>query len=115
MSGLRLPATLAAWGRESFATTLANELGPLAQRHLPLQQMLQHGSHMAEEPVTVRLVSVQAQPRQLQLRIGVFFTSLIAGCSCADDPTPSDTLAEYGELDLSLDRESAAADIPPLA
>ena len=38
----------------------------------------------------------------------VFIISgIIAGCSCADDPTPVDTTTEYCELQLEIDRESA--------
>jgi len=40
----------------------------------------------------------------IQVRLGVFFSGVITGCSCADDLTPIKPQDEYGELHLVIDR-----------
>jgi hypothetical protein len=105
---LTLPQTLAVWGTEGFADTCKRELGSLDPERLPLQQLLRHGSHVIGRPEFMILGS-QADEEILLLRIGVFFRSVLAGCSCADDPTPPDEYQEYGELALHIDRRDGSA------
>lgn len=54
-------------------------------------------------------------PGFIHARVGVFFTGIIAGCSCADDPTPVDTQNEYCELRLTIAKATAEAAVTPLA
>lgn len=103
----RLPATLAARGRPEFADTLKRELAALPVDRLPLTQALRQGSHVLDQPVGVRLIGADAD--QLRLRVGIFFASLIAGCNCADDPSPVEPLPEYCELLVEIDADSAEA------
>jgi hypothetical protein len=43
----------------------------------------------------------------VKVKAGIFFSSVIAGCSCADDPTPIDESAEYCEIQFTVEKESA--------
>jgi hypothetical protein len=45
----------------------------------------------------------------ISVRAGVFFSAVIAGCSCADDPTPVDEINEYCESRVEIDRTTAEA------
>jgi len=38
----------------------------------------------------------------MSINIGVFYHSLIAGCNCADDPTPVDKINEYLTLNIVI-------------
>ena len=105
-----LPQTLAAWGTDGFAETCKRELGSLDPDRLPLQQLLQYGSHIAGRP-TFMILGSQADEEILLLRTGVFFRSVLAGCSCADDPTPPNEYQEYGKLVLRIDRRDAALSV----
>ena len=51
----------------------------------------------------------------IRARVGVFFHGVIAGCSCADDPTPVEPQQEYCELELAIDRSTGAVTISPSA
>jgi len=51
---------------------------------------------------------------EIALRIGVFYRGIIAGCSCADDPTPVEPVNEYCELNLRLDKSTAMATVSPV-
>jgi len=39
--------------------------------------------------------------------VGVFFQSVIGGCSCTDDPTPASEINEYCEALLEIDKATA--------
>jgi hypothetical protein len=45
----------------------------------------------------------------------VFFSGILSGCSCADDPTPVEAQAEYCELAIAIDTASGEADVTVLA
>lgn len=106
---LNLPAAARAWGTEAFATVLAAELEALPADALPLQAGLVATSCVADVPHRVRLVSAREQAGTVNARVGVFYAGILAGCSCADDPTPVEPQPEYCELDLTLDLASARA------
>lgn len=105
----RLPASLRAWGSDAFAATLKHELESLPTDALPLRDALRIGSHVLTGSHGVRLLSASEHAGVLRVRIGLFFSSVIAGCSCADDPTPIEPIAEYCECLVEIDRADARA------
>jgi hypothetical protein len=106
---IHLPARLAAWGSAKFEASLRAEIEALAPRGLPLQQALSHTSYASDAPVQVRVLGAEEQGDAIHARIGVFFAGIIAGCSCADDPTPAEEQIEYCELLLEIDKHSGQA------
>lgn len=110
-STFSLPASLAAWDGPDFAATLKHELAALGPGVLPLQQALTASSYALDEPVTISVIASRVEADHLLVRIGVFFQGIIAGCNCADDPTPVEALNEYAEMDVRIDRASALAQV----
>ncbi len=108
---IRLPATLQAWGTPEFETILRQETESLDINDLPLQQGLIHGSHALAEKLHIIHLSSNATAQALVVRIGIYYSSVIAGCSCADDPTPIDCLSEYCVVELCIDNRSACTTI----
>ncbi len=108
---LCLNRTLAAWGTDAFRQTCKNELEQLAVTQLPLQQALRIGSHVVDKPVGAMLITAQESGSHLEVKAGIFFTSLIAGCSCADDPTPVEEQNEYCEMAFHIDRHTAKTEV----
>jgi hypothetical protein len=108
-----LPESLAAWQTPAFAATFCREVAQLGHGILPLQQVLAMGSHVVERPPQVMLLSSNSSPRHLEIRAGVFFSSVIAGCNCADDPTPQEENNEYGELLFRIDRHTGITEVEP--
>lgn len=106
-----LPKSLAAWNTSQFRITLARELELLDVEQLPLQQGLTHGSHVLDDQHEVMIVSVDEIASSIHTKVGVFFNSVIAGCNCADDPTPVEALHEYCELRLTIDMRTGAATV----
>ena len=103
---IELPHSLAAAATDAFKTVLQQELPALAEQ-LPLRQGMTQGSYPLNDGVQVMLLSVDASPQSIKAKVGVFFQAIIAGCSCADDPTPLDEVSEYCELELVIDRRTA--------
>ena len=101
---IRLPKSVAAWGQPEFNGVLRNELGELGARQLPLQQGLSSGSHALDSRVEAMIISSSDDAGRIHVRAGIFYSSIIAGCSCADDPTPVDEHAEYCEVILVIDK-----------
>lgn len=106
-----LPRTRSALTTTGFADTLRQELAGLPPGSLPLQQALRVSSHAIEDAIDTVVLSVDAQSQTVQVRIGVFYTGIVAGCNCADDPSTVEPQPEYCELLLAIDRTSGAASV----
>lgn len=108
---IRLKQTLAAWGTEAFRQALKEEIGALDARLLPLQEALSRGSHSLEGRHEAVLIGAADLGATLRAKVGLFFTSIIAGCSCADDPTPRNEETEYCVLQVDIDKRTAEATV----
>jgi len=104
---IRLTETLSALQTAELASVLKRELEQLDAAFLPLQQGLARGSQVADEGFSVMVIGVTEEPSIIRAKVGVFYSGIIAGCSCADDPTPVDTHPEYCELQVEIDKATA--------
>lgn len=100
----RLPESLAAWNTPDFAAVLRREVERQAIGHLPLQAGLAASSVALAEDCRVMVLGAEEAGPDLRARIGVFYAGLVAGCNCADDPTPAAPQPEYCEIELRIDR-----------
>ncbi len=108
-----LRRSVAAFGTPDFAAALRADLAALGPDALGLQQALTAGSTALSDDIDVMLLRHSETFDGLHVRIGVFFTSVLGGCACADDPTPEDTHSEYCEIDITIDRRTGMARIQP--
>jgi len=104
-----LPESLAAWQTPAFTATFCREVAQLAHGTLPLQQALAIGSHVVERSPQVMVLSIDSSDCHLEIKAGIFFNTVIAGCNCADDPTPVEENNEYCELLFRIDRQTGMA------
>ena len=104
-SGLRFEQALAAWGTPQFEAVLKLEMAHAVEA-LPLQQGLAVGNQVTPAPITVVVHHAAATGKLICVRAGIFYASVIGGCSCADDPTPVDENTEYCEVQLEIDLET---------
>lgn len=110
---IRLPESLAAWGSPGFGAVLKREIEALGPGALPLQQGLSRTSVALDEAVEVMFLGAEAEGGFVRARVGVFFSGIVTGCSCADDPTPVEPQTEYLELSVLIDRATAEASVAP--
>lgn len=107
----QLPKTLNAWGTGDFDATLKKEIEALNAGQLPLQQGLSAGSYALGDKVEVMVIAAHEQEGFIRAKVGIFYSGIIAGCSCADDPTPVEPQPEYCEVQIDIDRKTAEATI----
>ena len=106
-----LPESLNAWHSEAFNQTLKNEICALNPDLLPLQEGLQHSSYAIADNLSVMVLSTAEDDDNLKIKIGLFYSGVIAGCNCADDPTPVDEITEYCDAWVSINKQTAEATI----
>ena len=80
-------------------------------QQLPLQQGLSTGSVAMSDKLSAMIISVTEDAGFIRAKAGLFYTGIIAGCSCADDPTPVDEHPEYCEVQLDINRVTAETTI----
>lgn len=107
----RLPKTRSAWRTPAFKQVFEQEVATLESSLLPLMQGMSQGSQITAADIGVMLISADDAGSSIQVRAGIFFSSVIAGCSCADDPSPVDENAEYCELRFDIDKEGARTEV----
>ena len=105
----RLPRALNAWGTPEFKDVLKDEIEQLDATLLPLQQGLARSSHVTDRPFQAMIIGVHEAAGRIRVKAGIFYTGIIAGCSCADDPTPIDEQTEYCVVEFDIDRTTAEA------
>ena len=108
---IKLVQSRDAWGTPEFKSVLKHELEQLGVAELPLQQGLRSGSHALDDNVEIMIFNVSETETTIHAKAGIFYKSIIAGCSCSDDPTPIDEVNEHCEVKLSIDKFSAEAKI----
>lgn len=108
---IRLSKSLNAWGTPDFNGTLKLEVEQLDGGQLPLQQGLSFSSVALDSRIEAMVLNVSEDAEAIRAKVGIFYAGIIAGCNCADDPTPVDEQNEYCEVLLSIDKASAETKI----
>ncbi|MHB1332906.1 MAG: hypothetical protein ACYCY1_09935 [Sulfuriferula sp.] len=111
----KLTDSLQAWGTSDFNHALKNEIKQLDASQLPLQQGLTTGSYALDNILDVIVIGTAETEGHLRAKVGIFYTSIIAGCSCADDPTPIDENNEYCVVQIDIDTATTEAALTLLA
>jgi hypothetical protein len=112
---IRLTKSLSVWGTPGFLETLKRELEDLGAGHLPLQQGLSTGSYAIDRGLQAMILRVSEGPTTFQVQAGLFYSGIIAGCSCADDPTPVEEHTEYCEVRLDIDKTTGETTVALLS
>jgi len=108
---ISLPKSIKAWKTPAFKEVAREEIGQLDPKLFPLQQCLTQGSYANEENISIVILNVNESADAIHLKAGIFYTSVLAGCNCADDPSPVDELTEYCEIELAIDIKTSRTTI----
>jgi len=106
-----LPNSLAAWGTPDFRPVLKTELAALDAGRLGLQAGLSVSSHALDHGHEAVLLAAAENSDGIAVKVGIFYRGIIAGCNCADDPSPPGELTEYCELAITIARPDGRAHI----
>lgn len=108
---LKLGASLKAWGRDDFNAVFSKEVCALDTASLPLQQGLTHSSYAITDDLSISVLNSRIEAGLLIVKAGLSYTGIIAGCNCADDPSPVDKVNEYCEALFYIDSSSGETTI----
>lgn len=112
---IRLTKTLNAWETPEFEDVLKQEIEQMEAGQLPLQQGLSTGSYALDSKRLAIVIGVSEEAGFIRVKAGIFYASVIAGCSCADDPTPVNEENEYCVVQLDIDKLTAETIVTLLA
>ena len=112
---IRLTKTLNAWGTPDFKDILKKEIEQMDAGQLPLQQGLSTGSYAIGDKLNAMIIGVSEGAGFIRVKAGIFYSGIIAGCSCADDPTPVNEESEYCVVQLDINKLTAETTIALLA
>lgn len=78
---------------------------------LPLQQGLTHSSYVGNTAFKAVILNFTKENNVITVKAGIFYTGIIAGCSCSDDPSPTDEQTEYCELQFDINKNTAVTTV----
>ena len=102
-----LSQSLQAWNSDTFNNVLKKELCSINSDLLPLQQGLRQSSYAIGKNLSAIVLNVESNNNYIMVKAGLFYTGIISGCSCADDPTPVDEINEYCDVLLRINKKTA--------
>jgi hypothetical protein len=108
---LQLTTILNAWCTPAFEETFKNTITQMDAALLPLQQGLSQSSYTDGANRSVMILNTSDEAVSIRVKAGIFYTGIIPGCSCADDPTPMSEIAEYSEVQFDIDKITAETTI----
>ena len=112
---IRLTKTLNAWGTPDFKDILKKEIEQMGADQLPLQQGLSTGSYAIDSKLNAMIIGVSEGADFIRVKAGIFYSGVIAGCSCADDPTPVNEENEYCVVQFYISKITAETTVALLA
>ena len=90
-----------------FEKALKHELENLPAGTLPLEKCTNRGGFVDDSDISVTVINVKQHENSIQAKVGVFFTEIIVGCGCGDDPMPENA---FCEMLISIDRTTCVAE-----
>jgi len=104
---MQLDRVARAWGTPACRDVLKEELEQLGVEQLPLQQGLSQSSYACDDSLKAVIISMSEVSGVIHARAEIFYSGIIPGCSCADDPAPADEYAEHCTVQIAVDRQTA--------
>ena len=108
---MKLTKALQSCNDPDFKNILKNEIQNMDPALLPLQQGLSLSSYVGKSPVSAIILNTTEKTDSIQVKAGIFYTGIIAGCSCSDDPSPTDEQNEYCEVQFTINKDTAETTI----
>ncbi len=91
------------------------EVEALDNAQLPLQQGMSQSSYVSESSFNVIVLNAFGSAEEICVKAGIFYSGVVTGSCCADDPTPLDEQAEHCELQFEINKHTAETEISLLS
>ncbi len=104
---IKLTKSLQTWGSDLFNEALKQEILQLNTDLLPLQQGLRCSSYASDKDLKVIILNAVDGTDCIHAKTGVFYTGIVSGCHCADDPSPNNEQPEYCEILFEINKTTA--------
>ena len=101
-----LPDTVLQCRSSCFEKVLKRELENLPTGTLPLENATSRGGFVDDSDISATVIKVKQNEKEVQARVGIFFTEIVTGCGCGDDPMPENA---YCEMLISIDKTTSEA------
>ena len=106
-----LRKSLHTWQSDEFNTAFMKEIADLNPDVLPLQQGLRYSSYALSDNISSSILSVLSENENILIKVGLFYTGVISGCNCADDPTSMNVNNEYCDVLFCINKKTAATTV----
>jgi hypothetical protein len=103
---IRLEKAVKAWGTNEFSNILKQEIENMDPDYLPLQQGLTTSSHALHNNIQAMILGCSDDNEFIYVKTGIFYSGVIGGCNCADDPTPMNENNEYCVVQVTINKDS---------
>ena len=108
---IKLSQIVQSFGADNLKKSAKEEIQNIEPTLLPLQQGLSLSSYVGQSPFSAVILNVSEGTDSIQVKSGIFYTGIIAGCSCSDDPSPTDEQNEYCELQFTINKDTAETNV----
>lgn len=89
------------WGSEAFSNSLKQEIEQLGPGALPLEKGAVQGGNIDDSDISATIMRVTDAAASIQVKTGVFFSEIVANCSCGDEPMSYNA---YCEIEVLIDK-----------
>lgn len=91
------------WNTAQFSPAIKQALEELPSGSLPLEKATTQGGMVDDKNISVGILNMQTNAPYIQIKFSVFFTEIIGGCNCHDDPAEANV---YCEMLAKLHKQS---------
>jgi hypothetical protein len=102
-----LVSSLRNFGSDSFTATLKRELETLGSGVLPLERGTTQGGRVDDSNLSATIIRVGEDAQFIRALVGVFFSEIVGGCSCGDEPVAENA---YCEIQVLIDKQTGEAE-----
>ena len=105
---IKLSDSLRDWHTADFSTTFKREIQRLPSGTLPLQARGMQNGLVDDADLSLTILQRVESKDVLKIKAGVFFSEVIGGCSCGDEPAAENA---YCEIWVCIQKETAEVSI----
>lgn len=102
---ITLPKSLSSWQSNLFKHTFKAEILALDPLSIPLHLATSRGGYIDYGNIELMILSTGEDSTHLKISTGFFFTEVVGGCNCDDDPIEAN---DYCTFLISINKTTSA-------